>query len=260
MAKWNLKDKYIWVTGASTGIGAALALALIKEGANVAISARHQDKLQTVALKVADQSKLLILPGDVSNKEHNQAMVQKIKDIWGKLDMVILNAGSCEYIDTRVFKSQPFIDMMNTNFISMIYGIEAALPLLRQSATPYIVGTSSIAAYLGLPRSEAYSASKAASRIMLQGLRVDLSSENILVSIICPGFVKTPLTDQNDFAMPFLISAEQAAKLIIKGLKKTQHEIHFPKTFTYLVKLISWLPTCCTMKILRKLTRNATKK
>lgn len=260
MTKWVVKDKRIWITGASTGIGAALSIALSKQGAWVAISARDENKLLLTAQQCEDSSRIMIMPCDVTDKNANFFAIEKIKAAWGELDMAIFNAGSCEYINSEDFRSEPFQRMINTNFISMTYGIEAALPLLRLSAQPYIVGMSSIAAYLGLPRSEAYSASKAAIRIMLQGLRLDLLKENIAVSIICPGFVKTPLTDKNDFAMPLRISAKNAALKIIKGLSKQQHEIHFPKLFTYLVKLMAFLPTRWTLAILKKLTRDTTKK
>lgn len=260
MANWLVKDKHIWITGASTGIGAALSIALSNEGAWVAMSARDENKLNHTAQLCKDPSRILIIPCDVTDKNSNLFAIEKIKAAWGQLDMAIFNAGSCEYIDSASFHSEPFQRMIDTNFISMVYGIEAALPLLRLSAQPYIVGMSSIAAYLGLPRSEAYSASKAAIRIMLQGLRLDLLKENIAVSIVCPGFVKTPLTDQNDFAMPLRISAENAALKIIKGINKQQHEIHFPKLFTYLVKVMAFLPTHWTIAILKKLTRNTTKK
>jgi NADP-dependent 3-hydroxy acid dehydrogenase YdfG len=252
--KYQFQDSRIWITGASSGIGAAMAIALAARGAKVAISARHENTLKNVAEKIPPKQ-VLILPCDVTDLSANKNAIAAIIDTWGGLDMVILNAGTCEYIDLPHFDSAIFQHLITSNYMSMVYGIEAALPALRASRKPYLVGTSSVAAYLGLPRAEAYAASKAAIRVMLQSLRIDLWQENIPVSIISPGFVKTPLTDRNDFDMPFLISAEKAAGHILKGLEHFQHEIHFPKRFTYLVKLAANLPTKWISPLLSRLKK-----
>ena len=142
--------------------------------------------------------------------------------------------------------------MMDSNYLSMVYGIEAALPYLRRSESALLVGMSSSVAWQGLPRGMAYSASKAAIRNMLQGLRIELAAESILVSCICPGFVKTPLTDKNDFPMPAMISAKAAAEIIARQLQRKIAEIHFPKRFTWPLKLISLLPQAISRRILMR--------
>ena len=129
------------------------------------------------------------------------------------------------------------------NYMGFVYGIEAALPLLRESKDPYLVGMSSTVAWTGLPRAEAYGTSKAAIRHFLESLRVDLDPEGIDVSIICPGFVKTPLTDKNDFAMPMRITSEKAAEYIIRGMSSRKHEISFPPLFAFILKRIAGLPS-----------------
>ena len=260
MKEWTIKDKYIWLTGASSGIGEALALALNEAGAWVAISARHEENLKAVRAKMSSPEHCLVLPCDVADREANLKAIDAIHQHWGNLDAIILNAGSCIYVDTQDFSSQAFEKMIQINYLSVIYGVEASLPLLRASKSAYIVGMSSIAGHLGLPRSEAYSAAKAATRIFLQGLRTDLFAENIAVSIICPGFIDTPLTQRNDFAMPCLTTPSRAAKAIVKGLQRQTHEIHFPKCFTRFVKCIAFLPTAWSLPLLAKLSRVAKKK
>jgi len=124
----------------------------------------------------------------------------------------------------------------------MVYGIEAVLPLLRQSPAPQLVGMSSTVAYRGLPRSEAYGASKAAIKNLFESLQIDLAREAFRVSVVCPGFVRTPLTDRNDFPMPFRIEADEAARRIVDGIEAGKPEIHFPRRFSLLFKLMTLLP------------------
>jgi short-subunit dehydrogenase len=144
---------------------------------------------------------------------------------------------------------------MQANVRSLAISIEAVLPLLRLSDTPHLVGVASSAAYVALPRAEAYGASKAAVSYMLHSLRIDLRRENIAVSVVYPGFVKTPLTDKNDFPMPMRVSVEEAAWAIRKGIAKRQPEIHFPKKFTYLLKMFAYLPHGIWTSLAQRMTK-----
>ena len=240
MSKYDFENKVVWITGASSGLGLALAELLVANCEHVFVTARSKDKLER---SFGDYSNVTIVDGDITKIEVNRSIAAEIDSQFGRLDCVILNAGNAEYIDIKNFGYEPFERMMNINFVSMVKGIEVALPLLRKSSSPYLVGMSSSVAWQGLPQGEAYSASKAAIRNLFQGLRIELAQENIDVSWICPGFVKTPLTDKNTFDMPLIIEPEQAALEIIKGLEKQTPEIHFPKLFTRMLKLISMLPT-----------------
>ena len=239
LMSYQFENKVVWITGASSGIGLALAKLLLTQNVNLVVSARSKEILER---EFFNDEQVLIAHGDLTNIQTNYDIVESIKSKFGKLDCVILNAGNAEYIDLEHFQHQPFKRMMDTNFLSMVMGIEASLPLLRQSKSPYLVGMSSSVAWLGLPKGQAYSASKAAIRNLFQGLSIELSDKNIDVSWICPGFVKTPLTNKNTFDMPFRIDADSAARIIFKKLEKRQKEIHFPKRFTLLLKLISMLP------------------
>ncbi len=234
--------KRVWVTGASAGIGRAVARELAQRGATVIASARNREALNQLTAECLPHA-VLALPLDVADQHANLQAAQTIDERCGGLDIALFNAGTCEYVDVATFDSALFERMIRTNFLSMVYGIEAVLPLLRRSPHPHLAGMSSTVAYAGLPRAEAYAASKAAIKNMLEGLRIDLRKERIPVSIICPGFVNTPLTERNDFPMPFAVSAEEAARRIADGIAAQKEEIHFPKRFSLTFKLFSSLPS-----------------
>ena len=245
-------NKVIWITGASSGIGRALTIALSNFDCQVFISSRSEEKLQETINLCHSKSNIHILSGDLAKQENNHAICNAIENIHGHLDIAILNAGTCEYVDVNNFDSAMFKRLVDNNFMSMVYGVEASLPLLKKSQTPHLVGMSSTAAYLGLPRSEAYGATKAAILNMFRALKISLSAININVSVICPGFVETELTAKNDFPMPCLITAEKSTDYILKGIANNQCEIHFPKRFSFALKFISILPDTLQFWLLKK--------
>ena len=245
-------DKVIWITGASSGIGRALVIMLSELDNDLYISSRSRAGLETTKQLCRHQDNIHILEGDLTSKATNQSICEHIKSTSGHLDIAILNAGTCEYVDINEFDSALFQRLIDSNYMSIIFGIEATLPLLKISNHAHLVGMSSTAAYLGLPRSEAYGATKAAIRNLFRALKVTLSPYNINVSTICPGFVKTELTDRNNFPMPCIVSAEKAAEEILKGIAANKHEIHFPKRFSYALKAIALLPDFIQFRLLSK--------
>lgn len=242
---YDLSDKVIWLTGASKGIGYHLAEALIAAGSKLIVSSRDTSKIKHLA--AVDH-----IDCDVTSQERVNEVVEHIVNTHGRLDCIVLNAGDAEYVDTENFDSAVFERMMAVNFMSQVYAVQAVLPHLRQSDAPYIVAMASSVAWTGLSRGHAYSSSKAASRNFFQGLALDLVRESIPVSVICPGFVRTPLTDKNDFNMPGLIEPESAAKRIVKGMQKMKSEISFPKRFTIPFRLVSILPAGLRFSILKR--------
>ncbi len=251
-----LCNRRVWITGASSGIGRALAMELSRAGARVVISGRDANRLEEVAAECAG-AEVITIPFDVARRDGNMTATSRIRGRFGALDTVILNAGICEYVDLPAFDSESIKRVMDVNYMGLVYGIEAALPLLREGNQPHIVGMSSTVAYTGLPRAEAYGASKAAIRYFLQALRVDLMPESIDVSIICPGFVKTPLTDLNDFPMPMRMTPAAAAVAIRRGMERRKHEITFPFLFSLWLKGLAALPSPLRMRLLRPLSRSA---
>lgn len=256
MKHGHFHDKRVWITGASSGIGRALAVELAARGARLALSARNAAALDSLAAELP-RERVLVLPLDITRRGANTEAMSEVERRWGGLDIAILNAGNCEYLDVGRFDAGIFERMLTTNVLGMVYGIEAALPLLRHARQPQLVGMSSTAAYAGLPRAAAYGASKAAIRNMLQGLRLDLLPERIAVSIVLPGFVRTPLTDRNDFPMPFRVEADEAARMIADGIAARRHEIDFPKRFSLPFKLLASLPSALYTRLLAGTVRTS---
>ena len=246
----------IWLTGATSGIGEALARRLLDDGHRVALTSRGKAGLERLA---KDHENAMPVPADITDRASMQDAAARIDEAFDGLDMVIFNAGTCVYLDGGRVDTTLVRDNFEPNFFGTIHGIEVALPLLhkarRQGARPQIVATSSASAYLALPRAEAYGASKAALSYFLESLRLDLAHQGIDVSVIHPGFVKTPLTERNDFPMPMAVTPEQAAKAIFEGLSARRRDIHFPRRFTYLVKFMGILPLRLRIALGKRLVR-----
>jgi len=247
----------IWLTGASSGIGLALAEELLKAGHMLALTARSLGPLETLEKRFPRQ--VLLAPGDVTDLEQVTAMGERIGQVWGALDTAILNAGTCEYIDAAHFDGRMVERVVTTNLIATSYCVQEALTLLRQGKSPHLVGVSSSVAFLPLTRSEAYGASKAGVRYLFQSLRIDLAAEGIDVTVVSPGFVDTPLTQRNDFPMPLRWSAPKAARYIAQRLEKTRRpfEIAFPFALIMTLKAMAILPGRLQLALTRRMVRNA---
>lgn len=243
----------IWLTGASSGIGAALAETLLQHGHYLALSARHGDPLEALAERFPER--VLVVAGDLGERLEVREIGKRIKQAWGALDTVVLNAGTCEYIDVAAFDAALIERVLRINLLGASYCIEAALPLLRSGNRAHLVGVASSVTYLPLPRAGAYGASKAGLRYLLESLRLDLAREGIDVTVINPGFVDTPLTADNDFPMPQRWSAEQAAQFICKRLDKHPRDITFPALFTGVLRLLAHLPKRLQVGIGKRLAR-----
>jgi short-subunit dehydrogenase len=249
----------IWVIGASSGIGEALVKALDHPDRTVIVSARNKAALESLAL--ASSGPCLALPMDINQAEDVEAVCHALAD-QSPVDMVILNAGTCEYMDSTRLDLALLERVMQTNFFSIVRLIDQALPMMRRALgqgvkRPKLVVMSSSVTYQALPRAHAYGASKSALRYFTECLKADVQKEGIDVRIVSPGFVKTPLTDQNDFEMPFRVSAQDAAYEIIKGLEGERFDISFPKKFTLYLKAVARLPDAWRFKILGKMSRHA---
>ena len=250
--------KRIWLTGASSGIGAALAQQLLAQGHQLAVSARNAEALQR--LQQAHPEQVLVLAGDLTDPQQVRAMGEHIARQWGHLDQVILNAGTCEYLDAAAFEAAMIERVMRANLFSAAYCLEAALPLLRHAARPHLVAVGSSVTHLPLPRAEAYGASKAALRYLLQSLRIDLAHEGIDVTLVSPGFVDTPLTRRNDFPMPMRWPVDRAAAHILARLEKRPLEIAFPAPFIATLRLLALLPQRLQLALGKRMTRPTTER
>ncbi|MBB4862153.1 NAD(P)-dependent dehydrogenase (short-subunit alcohol dehydrogenase family) [Pseudomonas nitritireducens] len=246
----------LWLTGASSGLGAALAEQLLAEGHRLAVTARQAAPLHELAERFGDR--VLVVPGDIADSGQVRDILQRIEQDWGALDRVILNAGTCEYLEPGAFSAALVQRVLTTNVLGTAHCIEACLPLLRRGAQPHLVVVGSAVTWLALPRAGAYGASKAALRYLLESLRIDLAGEGIDVTLVSPGFVDTPLTRRNDFPMPVLWPAPRAAGHIVARLDSRPLEIAFPRRFVLALRLLGALPASWRLGLGRRLARRPT--
>lgn len=251
--------KRIWLTGASSGIGLALAEELLKAGHKLALTARSLPPLEALDQRFPGQ--VLLAPGDVTDNAQVTGIGERINQVWGALDCAILNAGTCEYVDSKHFDAALIERVVRTNLLASSYCMQEALLLLRNGHRPHLVGVCSAVTYLPLTRSEAYGASKAGLRYLLQSLRIDLAHENIDVTIVSPGFVDTPLTAKNDFPMPMRWPVAKAATFIAERLQRKRRpmEIAFPAPFILTLRLLALLPTRLQLALGKRMARSQNK-
>jgi NAD(P)-dependent dehydrogenase (short-subunit alcohol dehydrogenase family) len=229
-----------WITGGGTGIGRELALRLAAHGWRVAVSGRRSGPLEEVA--AAGGGRVHAFPLDVTDAAATAACADAIAGKLGPIDLAVLNAGKYAPFKAKEFATEPFEDMMRVNFHGVVNGIAAVLPAMRERGRGHVAIVASVAGYSGLPLAAPYSATKAALINLAESLRFDFDRMGLRLSLINPGFVKTPLTAQNRFHMPFLIDAEAAAAHIERGLEAGRFEIAFPWPFAWLLKFFRILP------------------
>ncbi|NQY42905.1 MAG: SDR family NAD(P)-dependent oxidoreductase [Legionellales bacterium] len=231
--------KKIWITGSTSGIGLALSKKILELGGFVFLSGRNDTEINVLLKKYPDRSRKILFDVDGFNNFLEAGHI--LKKHTDYIDIVIFNAGTNQYLDKDKFDHKIFEHLIKTNFLSIVYGIEIILPFLKKSNSPQLVCMSSQVGLLGLPRAEAYCASKSAIHTMMQGFAASYYKK-ISTTTIYPGFVKTPLTDLNKFHMPFLMSSSKAAKIIIKGIARKKTVIRFPKRLTFIIFLANIIP------------------
>ncbi|SES63806.1 SDR family NAD(P)-dependent oxidoreductase [Thalassotalea agarivorans] len=225
----------ILITGATSGIGEALAYFYADQGWLVHAIGRNQDKLTEMQ---EQSSSISGYACDLSHASAIESLKAEYKD--ASFDVIVLNAGTCRYMDVSQFDSQYFTSQMRENLASMVYCIEALQHTLRTGSVLALMSSS--ARYLPFPKAQAYGASKAAIAYLAESLALEWHVKDIHVATISPGFVKTPLTDKNEFDMPFMISAEDAANRIYQGINKRKHDIAFPKRLIWTLHMLNALP------------------
>ena len=232
-------QKKIWITGASSGIGKALAEKFATEGWKVAASARRKEILD----EMSNHENIFSYPLDVTNQDQIKNSFKKIIEDFKGLDLCVFSSGTYDpKLEQGInIKQNKFV--METNFFGVLYCINAVENYFKNKKDGHISIVSSIAAYRGLPNSSGYGPSKAALTNLTESLYFDFKKYNVRISLVSPGFIKTPLTDKNEFPMPFIKSPEFAAEKMFNGLTKSKaFEIHFPKALTILLKIFRVLP------------------
>ncbi len=242
----------LWVVGASSGIGRCLAQQLAAGGWRVAASARSAERLQALSDSVAGGT-VRSYPLDVTDAAAVAATVTRIEDDMGPIAVAILNAGDYEPMPLRQFDAALFRRLMEVNYMGAVHCLDALLPLLRQRHSGQVLLTASVSGYRGLPMGAPYSATKAALINLAEALQPELAGEGVRMRVINPGFVDTPLTRKNRFAMPFLMTAEQAAAHIVRKLDGGGFEIAFPRPFVWLLKLLRCLPYRAYFALVRRM-------
>ncbi len=254
------QNRVILITGASSGIGKALALRLGQRGAKVGLVARRKELLEEIQTALAgaagSQAHCAIAVADVSKRDEMQAAAQSIREQLGPIDFLIANAGVGTPTLLDPLNIKDVERMFRVNVFGVVYAIEAVLPEMLKRKTGHIAAVSSIAAFKGLPGESGYCASKAAVNTYCEGLRIQLREHGIPVTVLCPGFVETPMTAVNNFHMPFLISAEKAADWILWAIRKRKKVCRFPRRMSWSMRLISWLPDWVIARSMRGYNEN----
>ena len=246
-------NKVIWITGASSGIGKALALKFANEGWQVAASARRENLLNEISELNENISSF---PLDVTNQDNCKETFELIKNKYQNIDICFFSTGTWDPKKEKEIDVDQMKKVMEVNFFGTLNCIKVVENYFREKNSGHISIVSSIAGYRGLPNSTGYGASKAALNNLAESLYFDFARYNVRVSLVSPGFIKTPMTDKNEFKMPFLKTAEFAADKIYKGLMHgSSFEIDFPKELTLILKFLKILPDWLYFKIIRKLTK-----
>ena len=250
MTKRNYSGEIIWLIGASSGIGAALATELAARGATLALSARRKETLETLKNSLGSQHKVFAL--DVADAELVARTAQAIRAAFGRIDRVIYLAAAYTPMKLSELDLAVTKQIIDVNLLGAFYVTHAILPLLKEQSSGQIALCGSVAGYCGLPGGQPYSATKAGIINLSESLRAELP-RSIDVRLISPGFVRTELTDKNSFDMPMMIEPQRAATYIADGLLENNFEIHFPKAFTLFLKLLRLLPYRLALPLTRKL-------
>ncbi|MDX1454810.1 MAG: SDR family NAD(P)-dependent oxidoreductase [Gammaproteobacteria bacterium] len=245
-----------WITGGGTGIGRAIALRLAREGWRVAISGRRAEPLEAVHADARELAgEILPMPVDVTDRDAMHRAAAEIREAFGTLYLCVLNAGTYFPYDARKdFDAEAFDKHYAVNFFGVINGIDAVIDPMREYHMGHIVIVSSVSGYSGLPLAAPYSSGKAALINLAESLKFDLDPLNIKTTIVNPGFVETPLTDQNKFTMPAMVSTQTAADRIVDGIHAGKFEINFPRRFTWILKFARILPYFMYFPLMRKFT------
>lgn len=228
-----------WVTGASTGIGREVALALAGRGVKVAASARSADTLAALA---AEHPLIVPFPLDVTDRGAVTATAKSIEQSLGPVDLAVLSAGIWQPSSVQRFDAGVSAQSMSVNYLGIAHVIEALLPAMIARRGGHLALVSSVAGYRGMPKAAAYGPSKAAVISLAEVLKTECDRHGVAVSVVNPGFVATPMTQVNTFPMPFMVSAKHAADRILGGLEKRRFEIAFPWQLVALLKLARLMP------------------
>ena len=247
LADW--RGQRVWLIGASSGIGEATAKLLMQRGARVALTGRNRDALTALAGGNAQ-----VAVADVTDRASLKRAFGEVRTAFGEIDVAIINAGTHQPVRAWELDAEAAEKLVQVNLVGAINAAALLAPYFAQRSGGRIALTASVAGYGGLPTGLVYGATKAALINFTETLYLDLAPRGVAVHLINPGFVKTPLTDLNDFKMPALIEADEAAREILAGIARGEFEIHFPKRFTRALKWLNLLPYRAYFPLVHRIT------
>ncbi|MDC1134593.1 SDR family NAD(P)-dependent oxidoreductase [Candidatus Pelagibacter sp.] len=252
-----MNKKTIWITGGSTGIGKALAIKFASKGWNVAVSARREELLN----ELSDQyENISAFPLDVTDKQKCAEVFDQIKKKYEDIDICFFSTGTWNPKKEKEIDVEQIEEVFKINFFGTVNTIKAVEQYFRDRKKGTITIVSSIAGYRGLPNSTGYGPSKSALNNLAESLYFDFKRFGVRVCLVSPGFIKTPMTDKNDFKMPFIKTTDYAANKIYDGLiNKNVFEIHFPKSLTIILKILSFLPSKLYFSLVGQMTKHQKK-
>ncbi len=253
----SFANQVVVITGASSGIGWALAKELAGQGCKVGLLARRLDKLEALAQEIRAAGGIAaVAQADVADRHQAVAGIHSLRSELGPVDLLIANAGLGQPTPLDPLSFDLVESMFKVNTLGVVYSIEAVLPEMLRRGQGHLAAISSVGAYKGFPGVSGYCASKAAVSTYMEGLRIELASRGIAVTTICPGFIKTAMTDVNTFHMPGLMGADKAARLIVRALARKRKVYNFPLRMTLLIKFASWLPDWMLARGVKNYTGN----
>jgi short-subunit dehydrogenase len=252
-----MNKKTIWITGGSTGIGKALAIKFASKGWNVAVSARREELLN----ELSDQyENISAFPLDVTDKQKCAEVFDQIKKKYEDIDICFFSTGTWNPKKEKEIDVEQIEEVFKINFFGTVNTIKAVEQYFRDRKKGTITIVSSIAGYRGLPNSTGYGPSKSALNNLAESLYFDFKRFGVRICLVSPGFIKTPMTDKNDFKMPFIKTTDYAANKIYDGLiNRNVFEIHFPKSLTIMLKILSFLPSKLYFSLVGQMTKHQKK-
>jgi short-subunit dehydrogenase len=251
----SFANKVAIITGASSGLGWELAKSLARQGCAVGLLARRLERLEVLAAEIRTAGgKAAVAVANVAERQPTVAAIHALRDQLGPVDLLLANSGVGLPTQLEPMNMDQVDNMIRVNFLGVVYAIEAVLPEMLQRGRGHLAAVSSLAAYKGMPGESGYCASKAAVNVYLEGLRIQLRKRGIAVTTICPGFIKTAMTDVNEFPMPWLMSAETAAAKIVRALAMKKKVLNFPWQTALLMRLTRWAPDWVMARTLKGYT------
>jgi short-subunit dehydrogenase len=248
-------NKVAIITGASSGLGWELAKELSRQACAVGLLARRLDRLEALAGEIrAAGGKVAVVQANVTDRHGTVAAIHSLRDQLGPVDLLIANSGVGLPTELEPLNMDQVDNMIRVNYLGVVYAIEAVLPQMLERQSGHLAAVSSLAAYKGMPGESGYCSSKAAVNVYMEGLRIQLRKRGIAVTTICPGFIKTPMTDVNVFPMPWLMTADDAARRIVRALASKRKVFNFPWQLALLMRLTRWAPDWIMARTLKGYT------